>query len=78
MIAGIGDLKTRVILAMGVTFGSLYTALGRLPDWMVNFSRGTITDDEDPANISPRVYLPIILGAILVAVLVGCVAWVIL
>jgi len=34
-----------------------------------------MTDDDDPTNISPRVYLPIVVGAILVAVIA---AWVVL
>jgi hypothetical protein len=73
IFSGIGDLRTRVILAVGVALGLLYTAFGRLPDWIVDHSGGSITDDDDPSNISPRVYMPIVFGAILVAVIASCV-----
>ena len=68
LFAGVGDLRTRVILGVGVALGLLYAATGRLPDWMVNLSGGSITHDDDPSNIPPRVYLPILLGAVFVAV----------
>ncbi len=68
IVAGGGDLRTRILLGGGVALGVLYTAFGRVPDWIRDRIGGTITDDDDPSNISPRVYLPIILGAILVAV----------
>ena len=74
VFAGIGDLKTRIILAAGGALGSLYSVLGRLPDGIVENSGGFITDDDDPSNISPVVYLPIVLGAILIAVIASCVA----
>ena len=50
--------------------GLAYTALGRLPDWVVDYSGGSITDDDDPSNISPRVYLPVLFGVIAIAVIV--------
>ena len=68
IVAGVGDLRTRIILGGGVALGVLYTAFGRVPDWIRDRTGGTLTDDDDPSNISPRVYLPIILGAILVAI----------
>jgi hypothetical protein len=68
IVAGVGDLRSRILLGVGVALGALYTAFGRLPDWIRDRTGGTITDDNDPSNIPPRVYLPIILGAILVAV----------
>lgn len=73
IFAGVGDLRTRIILAAGVVLGSLYITFGRLPDWIVDQSGGSITHDNDPSNISPRIYLPIVLGAILVAVIASCV-----
>ena len=75
IFSGIGDLRSWVILAAGLALGSLYTALGRLPDWIVDRSGGSITDDDDPSNISPRGYLSIIFGAIFVAVVAS---WVVL
>ncbi len=55
LFSGIGNLRTRIILAVGVVLGSLYTAFGRLPAWIVDHSGGSITDDDDPSNILPRV-----------------------
>ncbi len=75
IFAGVGDPKTWIILALGVVLGALYAALGRIPDWIVDQSGGSMTDDKDPTNISPRVYLPIVAGAILVAVIAS---WVVL
>lgn len=74
MVARVGDLRTWVVLGFGVTLGSLYTAFGRLPDWIVENSGGSITDDDDPSNVSARVYLPILLGVILIAFAVFVVA----
>ena len=73
IFSGIGDLRTQFIIALGVVLGSLYTAFGRLPGWIVDHSGGSITDDADPSNISPRVYMPIVFGALLVAVIAFCV-----
>ncbi|ELP31401.1 hypothetical protein RBSWK_04671 [Rhodopirellula baltica SWK14] len=74
MVARVGDLRIWVVLGFGVTLGSLYTAFGRLPDWIVENSGGSITDDDDPSNVSARVYLPILLGVILIAFAVFVVA----
>ncbi|MFK7767258.1 MAG: hypothetical protein AB8B55_08550 [Mariniblastus sp.] len=70
IIAGVGDVRTWVILGVGVVLGSIYTAFGRLPDWIIDHSGGTIVDDDAPPNISPRVYFPILLGVIIVAIIV--------
>ncbi|EGF29230.1 hypothetical protein [Rhodopirellula baltica] len=74
VVARVGDLRTWVVLGFGVTLGSLYTAFGRLPDWIVENSGGSITDDDDPSIVSARVYLPILLGVILIAFAVFVVA----
>lgn len=42
---------------------------GSLPDWIYKFTEnspfgGTLTSDNDPRNISPKIYLPIILIAL--------------
>jgi hypothetical protein len=68
VFAGVGDIRTWVMLGFGAVLGLLYTVIGRVPDWIVNYSGGSITDDDDPSNISPRVYLPILFGVIVVAV----------
>ncbi len=67
VIAGVGGVRTWVVLGVGSALGLLYTVFGRLPNWIVNHSGGSITEDDDPSNISPRVYLPILLGVIAVA-----------
>ncbi|EMB13335.1 membrane protein [Rhodopirellula europaea 6C] len=67
VVARVGDLRTWVALGLGVTLGWLYTAFGRLPGWIVENSGGSISDDDDPSNVSARVYLPILLGVILIA-----------
>jgi hypothetical protein len=74
IVADVGDLKTKVLLAVGFVLGSIYTGLGRIPTWIIDLFSGSITDDDDPSNISPRVYLPIILGVILIGVIVTYVA----
>lgn len=68
IFAGVGDMRTWAILGIGAVLGSLYTALGRLPHWIVDHSGGTMTDDGDPSNISPRIYLPILLCVVVIAV----------
>jgi hypothetical protein len=70
VFAGVGDIRTWIMLGVGTALGALYPVFGRLPDWIIEYSGGSITDDDDPSNISPRVYLPIILGIIVVAVTV--------
>lgn len=67
IFAGVGDLHTRVILGVGAALGIIYTAIGRVPGWIAKYSFGGITRDNDPANISPRVYLPILLVVIAIA-----------
>ena len=69
IFAGVGNLHTRIILGVGAVLGILYTAIGRVPDWIIDASGGGITDDDDPSNISPRVYLPILLVVITIAVI---------
>ncbi len=68
VFSGVGNAQTIILLGFGTTLGILYTVFGRLPDWIVEFSGGSITDDDDPSNIPPRIYLPILLGAILISV----------
>ncbi len=68
-----GDLRVQIVLGIGVVYGIIYAAYGRpagrLPDWIIDLSEGTLVHDDDPSNISPRVYLPIIFAVVLVAVL---------
>ena len=71
--AGTG-VGTLLPLGIGVALGLLYTARGgSLPDWAYRLShrhrlRGTgITADDDPSNLPPKVYLPILLAAVAIA-----------
>lgn len=70
LVAGVGNLRIHMILCVGATLGAIYTAVGRVPFWIIDHSDGSITDDDDPDNISPGVYLPILFGAVLIAVTV--------
>ncbi len=69
IFAGVGDLRTRIILCVGIALGLLYATMGRLPAWILDLADGRITDDDDPSNIPPRVYLPILFGVIAIAVI---------
>ncbi len=77
-VRGVGDLRTQVMLGIGSLLGILYTIFGHLPDWIISHSGGSIVADDDPGNISPRVYLSVIGVAILLAVVVFVVVMVVL
>ena len=68
IVRGVGDIRTQLLIGVGAVLGIAYAAYGRLPDWLISLSGGSLTADDDPSNISPRVYLPIIGGVILLAV----------
>ena len=77
LMARIGDLKTFYLLAVGIILGTLYTIRGgSLPRFVYRLGRshwfhgGEITADDDPRNLSPRLYLPILLAAVLAAALI--------
>lgn len=67
IVGGVGDIHTRLLIGLGAVLGIAYAAYGRLPDWLISLSGGSLVADDDPSNISPRVYLPIIGGAIVLA-----------
>jgi hypothetical protein len=67
VLAGGGDIRTWILLAVGGLLGSVYAAFGSLPEWIVDYTGDCITDEDDAANISMRIYLPILIGVILVA-----------
>lgn len=69
IFAGVADLRIWGMLGAGAVLGLLYTAFGSIPDWIIDHCGGAITDDDDPSNISPRVYLPILFGIITAAVI---------
>jgi len=70
IVGGVGDMRTQILLGVGAVLGIAYAAYGRLPDWLISLSGGSLTADDDPSNISPRVYLPIIGGAVVLAAVV--------
>jgi hypothetical protein len=66
-VAGVADWKTRGFLALGIVLGIVYSLRGSIPDWMIRQSGLSLTADDDPANLSPRVYLVILFAAIAIA-----------
>jgi hypothetical protein len=68
----IGAAKTSTLLTGSaiIGVGLLYAIRGSLPNVVY---RVLISRDDDPSNLSPRVYLPILLGAIVIA---GVLMWV--
>jgi hypothetical protein len=67
LIRGAADLKLQLLLVLGMILGTLYTVYGQLPDWLLQISGGRITADDDPGNLSPRVYLTVLLVVLLLA-----------
>ncbi len=69
------DLRRASLLGVGVALGGWFALRGGLPSWLYE-GNGTILDafrpnlnrDDDPGNISPRVYLPILLALVVVGV----------
>ena len=68
-VRGVGDVRTQIMLGAGSFLGILYTVFGRLPDWLIEHSGGSLAADDDPGNISPRLYLSVIGAAILIAII---------
>jgi len=66
-IRGLGDVWFHGLTLTGVVLGFAYARHGLLPDWVVRMGDGTITPDDDESNVSPRIYLPIIGAAIVLA-----------
>ncbi len=62
-------LEVRIALGVSAVLGMVYAWQGRLPDWALELGDGRLTQDDDPSNISPRVYLPILLALVLALVL---------
>ncbi len=68
-IQGVGDDRVMAYLCLGIFLGGIYTFNGHLPGWLFTFTGGSLRADDDPANIPPRVYLPILAVVILIAVI---------
>lgn len=69
LVRGVGDVRTQIMLGVGSFLGILYTVVGRLPDWLIEHSGGSLVADDDPGNIPPRLYLSVIGAAILIAII---------
>lgn len=79
------DVRLGCVLATGIVLGGLYAvsprsygnilaAIARFRYRIGPLSFGVdtkLTDDDDPRNISPKVYLPILLGAIVLALVIA-------
>jgi hypothetical protein len=71
------SLKDSGVIIFGIFLGSIYVLRGgSLPNWIIEFSQkfnfftgGSITADDDPGNLSPKIYLPIIFLAILIGII---------
>lgn len=56
------------MLLTGVVVGTTYVLRGgSLPTWVTRFSDDKLAADDDPRNLSPKLYLPILLAAIAAA-----------
>jgi uncharacterized membrane protein YqgA involved in biofilm formation len=70
--SGTGDPRLLFLLATGAVLGFVYAIFGRLPKWNYRASKmhwigGGINEQSDPSNLSAKLYLPLLLGVILIA-----------
>lgn len=70
LVRGVGDVRTQIMLGVGSFLGILYTVFGRLPEWLIEHSGGSLAADDDPRNIPPLLYLSAIGAVILIAVII--------
>ncbi len=72
----LNNFQTAITCFIFATLGAIFTINKKIPEWIYEFSdiytsyipSGRITRDDDEANLPLKVYLPILLGAILLAV----------
>ena len=67
--ARVGDWRLLELLGIGIVLGLVYALRGSLPSSLVRMSGARITHDDDPRNLSPKVYLPVLIIVILLAAL---------
>ena len=68
IVSGFLEIHILGLLVTGVILGVIFLVFGRLPEFVREWFG--IASDDDPANLSPKVYLPILLAVILL----GCIA----
>lgn len=69
--------KESGVIIFGIILGTIYVIRGgSLPNWYIEFTQkfdfytgGHVTADDNPSNLSPKIYLPIIFAAILIALI---------
>ena len=68
--AKVGDQRVLFLLSTGILLGVVYTIRGgSLPLWVHRIGGNKITNEDDPRNLSPKLYLPVLLAVIVVAAL---------
>ncbi len=68
-VGGEDLLEVQIPLGFSAIIGIAYAWHGRLPRWAIELSEGRLTQDDDPSNLSPLVYLPVLLALVLIIVL---------
>jgi hypothetical protein len=63
--SGLAPPRILWIIGFGVILAGIYVVRGSLPEFIHRFA--DINRDDDPTNLLPRVYLPIVIAALLVA-----------
>jgi hypothetical protein len=64
--AGTAEPDQLVILATGIVLGIIYLVRGgSLPDWIHRYFN--VNAEDDPSNLPPRIYLPILIAVLVIA-----------
>lgn len=71
----LNNVQTATLCFIFAALGAIFTINKKIPNWIYEFNdiyttyipSGRITRDDDEANLPLKIYLPIILGAILLA-----------
>ena len=66
-VGGEDLLEVQIPLGVSAVLGIVYAWQGGLPGWAIELSG--LTRDDDPSNLSPLVYLPVLFALVLVIVL---------
>jgi hypothetical protein len=64
--AGTAEPGQLAIFATGIVLGMVYLIRGgSLPDWVHRYF--DVNADDDPSNLPPRIYLPVLIAVIVIA-----------